>query len=570
MSAELRSETEIDFTKNRSQMLIIEAVRLGFLVVILAITLGFQALQPNFVNVGVLTPVYSMMSVTFALHAFYIFYFARALRRWFITAFFFAYDAVFITGLIYFTGITQSIFLFLYLVNIILCGFVFKRKGAYFLALATSICFSALMIFGPDLKGQTLFFAVTLNNLAFFAIAALSGYLSEQLNFMGLQLVARGRDLTALRNLNELVLQNIATGLITIDNDGFILQYNRAAKEVLHTSGVDHIGRNVDDILPDLMMRIRMWNWGTGNRRAERFDFPRVFDGERQTLEMVVSSFSDGGQNLSGFVVAFEDHTHVRKLEYAMRQSEKLAAVGQLAAGIAHEIRNPLASISGSIQLLGGSFTSRQEEEKRLMAIVLREIDRLNNLISEFLDYVKPDQVKDEAVDCNALLREVLEIARLNQALRKDVQLTVVLQSTAAITGHRDKLKQAFLNIVINAYQAMQDATSPTLRVECNSRDNMVVVKIRDSGTGIDAKNLKKIFEPFHTTKAKGTGLGLAMTFKIVESHGGKIYVDSELGRGTEFTIEFPARREQLGLAENGTASDDLKSMRAVRVGGNG
>lgn len=558
-------ELNFDLTRSRNQLLIIESVRLAFHVAILGITTAFQAIQPEFVNFAVLFPIYVSMFAMFLVNAVYLGFFEFFISRWTAAGFLFILESAFITALIFFTGVSQSIFLFLYLVNIILCGFVFGRRGAFFLSLCTSIFFSLLLILGPALRGQTLVFAIGLNNIAFFAVAFLSGILSEQLNFMGSELKARGKDLRALRNLNELILENISTGLITVDTKGEILQANRAAAVILDLPLRTLVSKHVDDILEKISERLNTLVFSGDQRRSERFDWTYVdLDGGRRILGFSVSPLLDGEGEISGRVLAFQDLTKVRRLEFAMRQSEKMAAVGQLAAGIAHEIRNPLASISGSIQLLGQSFSSRQEEEQKLMAIVLKEIDRLNNLITEFLIYVRPEAPVEDPVDINALVREVLEMVKHNQGLRGDVEQKVELLSTHWISGNRDKLKQALLNIVINSYQAMQTSPRAVLEVRTQDRDAQVAVVIRDSGCGIEEARLRKIFEPFHTTKPKGTGLGLAMTHKIVENHAGKIFVESSKGHGTEFTLEFPARDEglpssNLGLADLITPTDDLK-----------
>lgn len=554
-----KAELAFDFTKSRNQMLILQAVRLGFLLAILVITLVFQALQPEFVNLDVLLPTYMLMAASFTLNALYLIFFERALKLWITIAGLFMFEAVFITCLIHYTGVTQSIFLFLYLVNIILCGFVFKRRGAFILSLWTSMLFSFLIIVGPELIGQTLYLAVGLNNLAFFAVAALSGFLSEQLNFMGSALQAQGKDIRALRNLNALILDNIATGLLTVDEKGMVLQANRAALDILDPYPRVLVGSMIDAVLPGLTTKISALAIGTHTREAERFDLNyKSPSDDKLTLEMIVSALPVEN-SIQGFIITFQDLTRVRRLEFQMRQSEKMAAVGQLAAGIAHEIRNPLASISGSIQLLGSSFTSRQEEEQRLMAIVLREVDRLNNLITEFLDFVRPDTLKDDPVDLNQLIRDVAEMVKFNKGLRADVVQVVDLQASREIAGHRDKLKQALLNIIINAYQAMNDSGDPRLEIRTFDRDSSVVLKIRDHGCGIDELGLRKIFEPFHTTKPKGTGLGLAVTHKIIENHGGRVFVESTKGAGTEFTLEFPARSAQ-GLDKNALADSQLAS----------
>ena len=559
MVAKPQTETPVDFTKSRAQMLIIESVRLGFLLAILAITLGFQALQPEFVNIEVLLPTFMLMASAFLLNAVYLLFFESALRMWVPTAILFFFEAVFITGLIYVTGVNQSIFLFLYLVNIILCGFVFQRRGAMVLALWTSVLFSLLIIVGPDLRGQALFFAVGLNNIAFFAVAGLSGFLSEQINFMGVALAAQGKDLKALKNLNSLIVDNIGTGLMTVDGEGRILQANRAALDILDPIPRQIVGKDIGAVVPSMKEKLREFTFDLNAESAEagqatRFDFQyQTPAGEKLVLELTASPLP-AEDKIAGHILTFQDLTRVRRLESQMRQSEKMAAVGQLAAGIAHEIRNPLASISGSIQLLGSSFTARQEEEQRLMAISLREIDRLNNLITEFLDFVRPDTLKDDPVDLNSLVREIAEMLKFNKTLRADVKQELNLSATHMISGHRDKLKQAFLNIIINAYQAMNEAAEPAVTLTSEDRDGKVVVKIRDHGVGIDEVGLRKIFEPFHTTKPKGTGLGLAVTHKIIESHGGRIFVESTKGVGTEFTLEFPARESSGGLDQNALA----------------
>jgi len=567
-------ELGFDFTNSRSQMLGIEAIRLGFLLVIFIVTLLIEAVQPEFVNADVLLPVLALMAAAFSLNGLYLLFFEEALKLWIATALLFLFESIFITYLIYYTGVNQSIFLFLYLVNIILCGFVFQRRGAFVLSVWTSILFSFLMIIGPDLRGQNLYFAVGLNNLAFFAVAALSGFLSEQLNFMGSHIAKQGQDIRALRNLNSLIIDNIATGLITIDPSGVILVANRAALDVLNPMPRSLVGRPIDEVAPGLFEKARQLGTSADARLAERFDHTyHDAYGEHLLLEVIVSALPSEDA-IAGFILTFHDLTKIRRLEFQMRQSEKMAAVGSLAAGIAHEIRNPLASISGSIQLLGGSFTGRQEEEQRLMNIVLREIDRLNNLITEFLDFVRPDALKDDPVDLNDLIREVCEMAKLNKGLRVDVRQDLGLAATSAIAGDRNKLKQALLNMVINAYQAMGDSAEPVLTISTADSGTKVVLKIRDRGCGMDEAGLRKIFEPFHTTKPKGTGLGLAVTHKIIENHGGAIFVESAKGQGTEFTLEFPAKAsvslDENALADSRRASENFQIAFRGQKRGNG
>lgn len=581
LNANEKSEALSDLSRSRGQLLIIESVRLAFVLALLAISMVFQALQPEFINTDLLFPVYSILAISFLVNWLYVLYFDESLKNWFPTAFLFFFDSAFITGLIFFTGVSQSIFLFLYLVNIILCGFVFRRKGAMVLALWTSMLFSVLLIATPSIHGQALFFAVGVNNIAFFTVAWLSGFLSEQLNFMGTELLARRKDLSALRNLQELILENIPVGMFTVSSQGEILQSNRAAREILRLSKDRLQDQNVEQILPGIWSRLNEL-LSTEQKTSVRFDWLLSdVDRERVQLEFIAARLEpeeDSAANyVRGYVLTFQDLTRVRELEFAMRQSEKLAAVGQLAAGIAHEIRNPLASISGSIQLLEAGYTGATVEDKKLMKIVLREIDRLNNLISEFLDFVRPEKPPDAVVDLNLLLQDILEMLRMNQALRQDIVQNIELHAHGQISGSKDKLKQALLNIIINAYQAMQETEGATITIATADVDDRVILRVRDSGCGIEEKNLKKIFEPFHTTKPKGTGLGLAVVHKIIEGHNARIFVESEKGKGTEFRIEFPRYSKgnsiatgnqtlDLNLAEKSDSKDDLE----VRKRGHG
>lgn len=529
------------FAKSQNQLLVIHSIRTLFLVTILAVALAFQISQDQFVNVEVWIPVYGTLIVGFLANGLYLFFYERLKSFKYVDAVLFALDAVVVTLLIHFTGSNQSIFIFLYLVNIILVGLVYQRQGALLMALWTSSLYSFLLLITPQVQGQTLYFSVGLNNVAFFAVALLSSLLGEQINFMGTELTARGRDIEILKDLNDLIVNNIATGLMTVDTSLLITHVNRSAMKTLDDFLLPQ--KKLQDVFPEIYQRLRTESLPVGG--FERFDIDhRTYRGERLIVNVIVSPLMGNDGVPRGHLILFDDMTQVKRMEFTMRQQEKLAAVGQLAAGIAHEIRNPLASISGSIQLLSDRALADAERSK-LMAIVLKEIDRLNALITEFLDFVRPDVRIEEPVQMNSVLKEVLEMLRFNRTISQNIEPQSRLTSKKSIQGHFAKLKQAMLNIVINAYQAMEKSKLPELTIDCYDTTDSVVVKIRDNGVGIDENNKSRIFEPFHTTKAGGTGLGLAITHKILENHGARIYVESTLGQGTLFTIEFPTHEAQ-------------------------
>ncbi len=522
--------------------LMVHSVRTAFLICILFISVVYQVQLGNFLNTEIWLPVYAILSANFLFNAFYLFTFDETKRQDVWNAVLFGLDTISITLLIYFTGTSQSLFLFLYLVNLILGSLVFDKEGAWLLAIWTSICFSALLIFSPGITGQSLYFSLSVNNIAFAAVTYLGGRLAEQVIQVGTRLQETQSDLLTLQNLNELIVNNITTGIVVLSRTGFVQHYNARAAEVL---GMNHFQQvKLNDVIPQLD-----WPWRAlienEGLAFERREVKIKGTGEQvKILEVVAARLKDGDGKLKGWLLLFDDRTEQKMMEAAFRQQEKLAAVGQLAAGIAHEIRNPLASISGSIQLMLASPNQQTEENLKLMRIVDKEIDRLNRLIGDFLNYVRPETKSEERVNLNNLIREVLESVKFNPKLRQEVRQEVSLKAAADVEGNRDKLKQAILNLVINAYQAMENTNRPVLDVKTVDQNDLVVMVIRDNGCGIKKENLERIFEPFHTTKPQGTGLGLAVTHKIFEAHGARVLVDSVEGEYTQFIVEFPAFRD--------------------------
>ncbi len=233
--------------------------------------------------------------------------------------------------------------------------------------------------------------------------------------------------------------------------------------------------------------------------------------------------------------------TRLREMEGAVERSRRLADLGTLAAGLAHEIRNPLASMTGSIELLRGSF-SAGEDERRLMGIVLREAERLNDLVSQFLAYARPPAPRRGAVDLAALLDETLSVFR-NDPQAAGVKLEPAL-GPAVADCDPDMLRQVFWNLLTNAAQAIAVAAPPcggTIRVRCGQGSGEVFAEIEDDGAGMGEEELGRIFLPFFTTKPRGTGLGLATVHRIVDAHGGSVRVASTQGKGSRFTVTLPA-----------------------------
>jgi two-component system sensor histidine kinase PilS (NtrC family) len=502
--------------------------------IVVILTLLNHMLQEGFFNWSLMLSFYAVSSFGLFVHVITVFQLDRFFEKRSLVFLTFLMDVGLITYLMVSSSLNQTLFLFLYLVTIILSGLVFQMRGALLVAALTSIGFTVGSWFGPEIKAMSFLFMLILNNISFFAVAGLAGYLSEQLNLFAEKIEVQNLSLRVIRRLNEMIIETIPSALLTVNAKSEILQFNPGAAQLFSQEDLE--GQSLFQLLPELAARIPDLSKLQAGEKHEIRWLPKP-DQEPFLLSLqLLPQGADLGE--STYLVVIEDLTEKRRLEFAVRQSEKLAAVGGLAAGIAHEIRNPLAGISGSVELLSQNFST--DDDKKLAKIILKEIDRLNRLISEFLDFAKPEKPPGEVIDLNGILNEV--IANAQSSVAQPVMVEKDLSENAHILGHRDKLKQAFLNIVINSVQAMASTEKPLLTVRTYLEGDRIHVRVKDTGVGMSAETRKRMFEPFHTTKPKGTGLGLAITHKILEAHSAQIFVESEQGLGTEFVISFPAK----------------------------
>lgn len=361
--------------------------------------------------------------------------------------------------------------------------------------------------------------SLTLFNLSYLSVIIISRQLRVEFFNLQTDLTQTRRKWRSQEQFLNTLIEKLPFGMAVFDRENEIVMHNSylSSRLQLPTDKMKELilqeRRRAASGLEDVQL----------NKRTINIDRSDYFDEEVQ-------------ENLRLYLL--KDVTEMRSLEQQLRQSEKLAAVGQLAAGIAHEIRNPLAGISGSIQMLSQEY-SHDPEQKKLMDIVIREIDRLNLLITDFLNYAKPEKVPDQVVNLRQILEEVNSITKRHPEVSANFVWNIELKDEN-ILGFSEKLKQAFLNIYINAIQAMKGQDSPRLDISLSAEASWAVLSIRDYGSGMNEETREKMFEPFHTTKPKGTGLGLAITHKILEVHRAKVEVRSELNQGTEFIIKFP------------------------------
>ncbi|MBN2033697.1 MAG: PAS domain S-box protein [Deltaproteobacteria bacterium] len=471
-------------------------------------------------------------------------------------------DTVVVTAIIYTTGGIESIFSFLYLLTIINGSIILYRKGGMVTASCCSILYGLLLdLHYYDLitplggrvdaaagyQSSSIFYLIAVNIAAFYLVAFLSSYPSELARKSRVELKAKQADIAKLEALNERIIQSITSGLITLNQKGSVILFNPGAEEIFGLKSAEAIGRNLGEVVPFLYGRLEGngVNTSSGKGRTGGFiDFPFVRrDGIRLFLRCSVSplAFPEGGE--SGRILFFQDMTELRRIEEEMKRVEGLALTGQLAAAIAHEIRNPMASISGSIQMLKESL-DMDDVRNRLMDIVLREINRLNSLIGDFLVFARPRQAVIEEFDLNRLIKDSLELFKNSKKWTGGIMLETNFAEPLKIRSDPGQLRQILWNLFHNAVDAM--AQGGTLHVSAGiiqSRDNrgalkdMAQITIRDTGAGFSKKALQNLFTPFFTTKEGGSGLGLATVRRIVEGLRGSITGCNHPEGGAEVTI---------------------------------
>src|SRR5215831_19200465 len=449
-------------------------------------------------------------------------------------------DLAFATGVVYVTGGIDTFFNFLYPLVIIVASILLPRYWAYLTAAISFICFGALLeltfferipSFQYSARGdlKSLQVAIAVNFCAYLAVAHLASALAAKLRQAGVELRDKSGELLSLQVLHENVIHSIRSALITTDLEGRVTLMNAPGQKVLERTASSVYGRPIADLFVDQLPNLD----STAAQCEVRGLTP---SGREKTFAVNVTALIVPEQGTIGYVYTFEDRTELRRLENEIRMRDRLAAVGRLAAGIAHEIRNPLASIAGSINVLA-DVTPFNDEQKMLVDIITRESTRLNNIISDFLVYSREKSFKFSRMDLVPLLEDALVLLS-NRSQTKELTIVrdyALPEAFAAIDA--DRIKQVFWNLLENAVRAMQG--KGTITVSVRAVGDFLRVGVRDTGPGIPPNLTEKIFEPFQSRFEGGTGLGLAIVYQIVQAHGAKIYVQSKLGSGAEFILEI-------------------------------
>lgn len=535
------------------------AVRLVVATVLLGSALVVQLRDPG---AWAINPFFFLIGLTYAVSLGFIGS-LRFVDRWpWLTDVHFAIDAVIISAAIMLSGGVESLFTILYMLPIVAAASVQFRRGGLQLATLSTILFIGLVLVQylyaadnldvpfslpeADLPAVSVAqYTVALNTFGFFAVALLSGSLAERARKGEAQLEQATEEIADLQAFNQYVLDNLLSGLATADAHSRLVTFNRSAMMITGRAGPLPIGETAADVLQLPEAFAATISQDLARVRSKRTDYQfRRPDGQVIDLGVSVAALPlpDGSR---GYLYTFQDVTDVKRFEQSARLQQRLAAVGEMAAGIAHEIRNPLASMSGSMQMLKHELPL-SADQAQLMDIVLRESERLNQTIKSFLAYARPQRFQVQPLDLRPLIQETAMLLRNSTEVEERHTIEVRLPAQPVmIDADEGQIRQIIWNLATNGLRAMPDSGTLTLSAaEERAGDQPTsVLLIEDEGVGIAPDDVDAIFQPFRGSFGKGTGLGLAIVHRIVTDYGGQIDVRSRAGRGTTFRVTFPTAR---------------------------
>lgn len=464
----------------------------------------------------------------------------------------FGLDAVCITGIVTASGGPQSVFIPLYVLLVVASCFALSGRGGLIVAGICSVLYvlpvlgrtivPMLRVGAPTENTALEILTLFMNAGVLLAVAVVTGALAERYHELQQHMEAQRKHLSDLQAFRDLIFESVGSGLVGVDPTGRVTAFNRAAESITGIRAADAIDQPWDAIFGggvDLAEVRRAVE--EGSEPAPRYEFRlRRRDGQEVPVGISFWSLRSGAGDVAGLIGVCQDLSTIKQMEQRMRQADRLAAVGRLSANMAHEIRNPLASISGAVEALARDLPP-DHTRSQLVEIVLRESARLNQIVGDFLEYARPAPMAPIEINMAEILDEVLLLIE-HRALPANLKVSREYGEALPTRADPQRLRQAVWNLCLNAVQAMPDGGE--LRVGAHplhERGGRLQIAITDTGQGIADADLPHIFEPFFSTKPEGSGIGLALVYRVVEEHGGSIEVRSRVGEGTAFTLILPA-----------------------------
>jgi len=495
-----------------------------------------------------------------------------SLIRWQIRAQFLI-DSLLITWLVWRTGDLTSPYITLYIVLIAISSVFLRPRSTILMALVCIGLFSGLAVitgftfvesFGVPQTRAKIVQILSFHAVAFFVVGLLASRLADRQR-SGEELREATKSLASLRALHERIIESIRSGLITTDLDGTIFTFNAAATEITGYSANDVKGSSLFELVPGILGNLEKASQEADEMQSRHEADLNTPDGFVVRIGYSVARLYSEDNESSGYIVTFQDLTEIRSMEESIRRKDRLAAVGRVGAGLAHEIRNPLGAMRGAIQVLESSMPPNSIQTD-LMGIILRESDRLNSIITNFLSYAKPKVGNYTEIDLREAIKDTVTLLRHSPDLKDSHNIVEQLPSQPLfVSADQTQIQQVFWNLTRNAIQAMPDGGELSVTLEQAPNDKAKIV-FADTGTGMSPEQVEQLFEPFATSTTGGTGLGLSIVYQIIRDHNGTINVRSSEGEGTTITIEL--RREQSKSASNGNDGEQSPIEAFLKVSG--
>lgn len=494
----------------------------------------------------------------------------------------FLLDALLITWLVWRTGDVSSPYITLYIVMISVASFFIRPMSTLLMAVFCALLLVLLAVatsgglieaFGPQVDTTKAVQIVSFHLVALLVVGLLASRLSER-HSSGKELEETAKTLANLRVLHERIVESIRSGLITTDLEGIIYTFNSAATEITGHHADQVRGLSISHIFGDIREQIDLSLTAAGDGEPlPRFETDLITpEGFAVRIGFSVSLLFSETHEATGLIITFQDLTEIRSMEDSVRRKDRLAAVGRVAAGLAHEIRNPLGAMRGAIQMLD-SNTEKSAMQSGLMDIILKESDRLNSIITNFLGYARPAAAQFSETDVKDAIRDTMTLLKHSPDVKETHKLTDDLgEGRVLLSADPVQLKQIFWNLSRNALQAMPDGGE--LKVALSHLPNKRIrITFEDTGKGMSQDQVEQLFEPFSDSTSGGTGLGLSIVYQIVKDHNGVINVRSIEGKGTTINVDLPKEkrrngRESIDVTDDGTRATRLKDF--LKVAGNG
>ncbi len=465
-------------------------------------------------------------------------------------------DLLLVTALVYYFGGIASPFSMLYLVTISIASSLLRRRAGLLVATSAYVLYAGLLVglyFGwlhgsvlaaaESASGWRLIYNLAVHLFGFYAVALLTSYLAENVTVAERELEAQRGSLAALEVVHQDVIQSITSGLVTADLEDVVTSINRAGEEILGRRAAELVGKPVQALGLFSPQEWDLYATASNQGQKVRDEIESRRGGELLWIGFSITSLNDAAGRRLGSILAFQDLTALRALQEEVRLKDRMAAVGELAAGLAHEIGNPLAAISGSTQMLATSF-SGDPAQRKLLDIVLKESQRLDRTIKGFLQFARPRERSSVRFDIARQLAENVALLRNSEEVSAAHRVELQLEpESAAITADPDQVSQIFWNLARNSLRAMPGGG--TVRVTGQLQGSTYRLVVADTGRGMSEEERAKIFQPFQSFFDRGTGIGMAIVYRIVQEHGGRLTVDSRPGVGTRITVDLPAAAER-------------------------